>query len=96
MEGFNRGATNKKQPSFSLRTLVNTELSQITWGELQRKKGIRKDCKRRAKVQEKLIQKTKITNWQAMLMAIHKQQTLVGGVPPNPPRTHDMIIRLRT
>ena len=34
MEGFNRGATNKKQPSFSLRTLVNTELSQITWGEL--------------------------------------------------------------
>ena len=38
MEGFNRGATKKKQPSFSLRTLVNTELSQITWGELQREK----------------------------------------------------------
>ena len=33
---------------------------------------------------------------QAMLMAIHKQQTLVGGVTPNPPRTHDMIMRLRT
>jgi len=34
-------------------------------------------------------------NWQAMLMAIHKQQTLVGGVTPNPPRTHDVIMRLR-
>ena len=54
-------------------------------GRAATEKGIRKDCKRRAKVQEKLIQKTKITNWQAMHMAIHNAKTLVGGVTPNPP-----------
>lgn len=59
MEGFNRGATNKKQPSFSLRTLVNTELSQITRGELQQKKVYARIAKDERKSKKNLFRKRK-------------------------------------
>ena len=62
MQEINRAENKKTNQNYALRTIVNTELSQVTWGELQRERVLAAVEKEEHKRDRRFLRKYQVNN----------------------------------